>query len=94
MCTLHHAVSTCLCGSHKYPSSPDSLLPLNRGDSACLHGALRLSVFGRLKVCATHRGQELKKELTLAGSSDITVAITEPQTGQKEVTLPVKVRQP
>ena len=32
--------------------------------------------------------------MTLAGSSDITVAITEPQTGRKEATLPVKVRQP
>lgn len=32
--------------------------------------------------------------MTLAGSSDITIAITEPQTGRKEVTLPVKVRQP
>lgn len=47
-----------------------------------------------LKMCANHRGQELKKELTLVGSSDITVAITEPQTGRKEVTLPVKVSQP
>ena len=60
--------------------------------NACSHGALRLSV--HCKMCANHRGQELKKELTLAGSSDITVAITEPQTGRKEVTLPVKVRQP
>ena len=44
-------------------------------------------------VCANHRGQVLKKEMTLAGSSDITVVITEPLTGQKEMTLPVKVSQ-
>lgn len=29
--------------------------------------------------------------MTLAGSSDITIAITEPQTGRKEMTLPIKV---
>ena len=46
-----------------------------------------------LIICGNLRGQVLKKEMTLAGSSDITVAITEPQTGRKEVTLPVKVRQ-
>lgn len=39
-----------------------------------------------------HRGQVLKKEMTLAGNTDITVAITEPLTGKKEVTVPVKVK--
>lgn len=39
---------------------------------------------------ATCRGQVLKREVTLADSTDITVAITEPLTGRKEVTLPVK----
>ena len=33
----------------------------------------------------------LKKEVTLAGSKDISVTITEPLTGKKEATLPVKV---
>ena len=37
------------------------------------------------------RDQTLKKELTLAGNSDITVAITEPMNGRAEVHLPIKV---
>ncbi|KAL0040642.1 hypothetical protein WJX79_000331 [Trebouxia sp. C0005] len=40
---------------------------------------------------AFNRGQVLKREVTLADRTDITVAITEPLTGRKEVTLPVKI---
>ena len=42
-------------------------------------------------LLATRRGQVMKREVTLADSTDITVAVTEPLTGRKEVTLPVKV---
>ena len=54
----------------------------------------QVSEFQPFVMCVYCRGQVLRKEMTLADSSDITVAITEPQTGRKEVTLPVKVRQP
>ena len=39
----------------------------------------------------SYREQSLKKELTLAGNTDITVAITEPMTGRAEVNLPIQV---
>ena len=49
---------------------------------------IKSSTFTLLATC---RGQVLKREVTLADSTDITVAIAEPLTGRKEVTLPVKV---
>lgn len=49
---------------------------------------IKSSPFMLLAIC---RGQVLKREVTLADRTDITVAITEPLTGRKEVTLPVKV---
>ena len=64
---------------------------LTKSDSFCLVVADIFVKSSPLTLLATCRGQVLKREITLADSTDITVAITEPLTGRKEVTLPVKV---
>ena len=64
---------------------------LTKSDPLCLVIADILVKFNPFMLLATCRGQVLKREITLADSTDITVAITEPLTGRKEVTLPVKV---
>ncbi len=64
---------------------------LTKSDPFCLVVADIHVKSSPLMLLATRRGQVLKREITLADSSDITVAITEPLTGRKEVTLPVKV---
>ena len=64
---------------------------LTKSSPFCLVAADILIKSTPVTLLATCRGPVLRREVTLADSTDITVAITEPLTGRKEVTLPVKV---
>lgn len=47
-----------------------------------------------MTILPCDRELALKKELTLAANTDITVAVTEPMTGRAEINLPIKVNCP